>query len=133
MLTINDINKSWVLLMPYLEAYKTKKQYEASKQLLRELMSLPINERTVEIQSFAKTLAKQIAYYEQKHLAADNSAEAKDILAYLIKANGLTQKDLPEIGSQSLVSKILNGERELTLEHIKALSKRFNVSINTWF
>ncbi|WP_162896646.1 helix-turn-helix domain-containing protein [Cysteiniphilum halobium] len=133
MLTINDISKSWVLLMPYLEAYKTKKQYEASKQLLRELMGLPTGERTVEIQSFAKTLAKQVAYYEQKHLGADNSAEAKDILAYLIKANGLTQKDLPEIGSQSLVSKILNGERELTLEHIKALSKRFNVSINTWF
>jgi HTH-type transcriptional regulator / antitoxin HigA len=45
-----------------------------------------------------------------------------------MEEHGLDQNDLPEIESQSLVSKILNGERKLTVEHIKYLSKRFNVS-----
>ncbi|WP_100550515.1 helix-turn-helix domain-containing protein [Caedibacter taeniospiralis] len=133
MLAISEINKSWSLLMPYIEAYKTKKQYEESKKLLRELMKLSADEKTQEIQSFARALAKQVNNYESKHFSFENSANAKDVLLYLIKMYGLTQKDLPEIGSQSLVSKILKGERELTLEHIKALSKRFNVSVNTWF
>ena len=133
MLAISEINKSWSLLMPYIEAYKTKKQYEESKKLLRELMKLSADEKTQEIQSFARALAKQVNNYESKHFSFENSANAKDVLLYLIKMYGLTQKDLPEIGSQSLVSKILKGERELTLEHIKALSKCFNVSVNTWF
>jgi len=42
--------------------------------------------------------------------------------------HGLSQNDLPEIGSQSLVSKILSGERKLTVEHIQQLSNRFGVS-----
>jgi HTH-type transcriptional regulator/antitoxin HigA len=45
-----------------------------------------------------------------------------------MEEHGLDQNHLPEIGSQSLVSKILNGERKLTVEHIKYLSKRFGVS-----
>jgi len=47
--------------------------------------------------------------------------------------HSLGQGDLPEIGSQSLVSKILNGERQLTLEHIRSLSKRFGVSPTVFF
>ena len=35
--------------------------------------------------------------------------------------------DLPEVGSKSLVSKILNGKRRLTLNHIQVLSKRFGI------
>ena len=40
---------------------------------------------------------------------------------------GLVTSDLPEIGSKSLVSKILNGHRRLTIDHIKALSNRFGI------
>ncbi|MDN5451459.1 MAG: helix-turn-helix domain-containing protein, partial [Enterobacterales bacterium] len=38
-----------------------------------------------------------------------------------------------EIGSKSLVSMILSGKRSLTIEHIKALSKRFNVRPDLFF
>jgi HTH-type transcriptional regulator/antitoxin HigA len=41
--------------------------------------------------------------------------------------------DLPEIGSKSLVSRILNGERRLTRNHIEALSKRFNINPALFF
>ncbi|EHF5014944.1 helix-turn-helix domain-containing protein, partial [Enterobacter hormaechei] len=33
-----------------------------------------------------------------------------------------------EIGSKSMVSRVLNGQRQLTLNHIKKLAARFGVS-----
>jgi HTH-type transcriptional regulator/antitoxin HigA len=40
----------------------------------------------------------------------------------------LTQSDLPEVGSQGVVSEILNGKRELNVRQIRALAERFGVS-----
>jgi HTH-type transcriptional regulator/antitoxin HigA len=40
----------------------------------------------------------------------------------------LKQSDLPEIGSQGVVSEILSGKRQLNVRQIKNLSKRFKVS-----
>ena len=43
---------------------------------------------------------------------------------YQLKADDLRN----EIGGKSLVSMILNGKRKLTVDHIAALSARFNIS-----
>ena len=40
----------------------------------------------------------------------------------------LTQSDLPEVGSQGVVSEILSGKRKLNIRQIHALSERFGVS-----
>ena len=57
-----------------------------------------------------------------------------DTLRLLMEQHGLGIADLPEIGSKSLVSKILNGRgRQLTKDHIAALSKRFGVSPAAFF
>lgn len=51
-----------------------------------------------------------------------------EVLRYLMERHGLKQKDLvPELGSESNVSQILSGARNLTLPHIHALAKRFGV------
>ena len=39
----------------------------------------------------------------------------------------LKQVDLSELGSQGVVSEILNGKRDLNLRQVKALSERFKV------
>jgi HTH-type transcriptional regulator/antitoxin HigA len=44
----------------------------------------------------------------------------------------LKQSDLSEIGSQGVVSEILNGKRELNLRQVKLLSQRFSVSPNVF-
>lgn len=49
-------------------------------------------------------------------------------LSTLMHQHNLTLSDLPEIGSKSMVSRVLNGKRKLTLEHAKKLSKRFGIS-----
>lgn len=45
-----------------------------------------------------------------------------------MEEHGLTQSDLPEVGSQGMVSEILSGKRELIVRQIRALASRFHVS-----
>jgi HTH-type transcriptional regulator/antitoxin HigA len=45
-----------------------------------------------------------------------------------MQEHSLKQSDLPEIGSQGVVSEILNGKRQLNTRQIKALAERFAVS-----
>jgi len=55
-------------------------------------------------------------------------------LKLLMEQHSLGVADLPEIGSKSLVSKILNNKgRALTKAHIAALSRRFGVSPALFF
>jgi HTH-type transcriptional regulator/antitoxin HigA len=75
---------------------------------------------------------------EFDELVAFNARIAKldsiDVLKLLMDQHGLGAVDLPEIGSKSLVSKILNGRgRNLTSDQIAALSKRFSVSPAVFF
>ncbi len=47
--------------------------------------------------------------------------------------HGLGTIDLPEIGSKSMVSRVLSGERNLNKKHVQALSKRFGVNPGLFF
>jgi len=59
---------------------------------------------------------------------------AVSLLRTLMDQHELGVADLPEIGSKSLVSKILNErDRQLTRAHIDALSRRFNISPALFF
>ena len=57
-----------------------------------------------------------------------------EVLAELMAANNLKQKDLaPLLGSESIVSEVLYGKRELNKQHIEKLSQRFKVSPALFF
>lgn len=53
-------------------------------------------------------------------------------LKFLMEQHGLKQCDLPEIGSQGVVSEILTGKRELNVRQVRALGDRFAVSPATF-
>jgi len=86
-------------------------------------------------------LSTSIERWENDSLAfaAFNKSTAKGdpalpVLRALMEQHGLGVADLPEIGSKSLVSKILNErDRQLTRQHINALSRRFNISPALFF
>ena len=42
--------------------------------------------------------------------------------------HGLSQADLPEVGSQGVVSEVLRGRRQINVRQVRALSERFGVS-----
>lgn len=61
-------------------------------------------------------------------------AEPVDVLRFLLSSNGLSQRELiPELGSESTVSLVLSGKRQLNRDHIARLSKRFQVSPAVFF
>jgi HTH-type transcriptional regulator/antitoxin HigA len=45
-----------------------------------------------------------------------------------MEEHDLRQSDLPEVGSQGVVSEVLNGKRELNVRQIRELARRFHVS-----
>lgn len=92
-----------------------------------KLMEFLRHEKNESVTNLLKLVAKNIEAYEMQHFP-NEEASPVDILKFLMEEHGLGQSDLPEIGSQSLVSKILSGERQLTVEHIQKLAKRFGVS-----
>jgi HTH-type transcriptional regulator/antitoxin HigA len=71
-------------------------------------------------------LGELIGDYDEVHHHAQPVAAA-DILRHLMEAHGLKQGDLPEIGSQGVVSEVLRGRRELNLRQVRALAKRFSL------
>jgi len=88
---------------------------------------------TKEEDKYAQVLVTLIeAYEEQNHSIPD--ASPIDVLRALMDANGLRQKDLaPIFGSESIVSEVLNGKRDINKNHIEKLSKRFGVSPAVFF
>ena len=81
---------------------------------------------------YAETLAILIEHYETKRFPIKESSGI-DVVRFLMDQNGLKQKDLIGIlGEKSSVSEILNGKRHLNLQHIRALSEKFNVNPATF-
>ena len=65
--------------------------------------------------------------YEQEHYSIPE-AEPAEVLRFLLEQNGLSQRDIAaELGSESTVSLVLSGKRQLNRDHIARLSRRFNV------
>lgn len=56
-----------------------------------------------------------------------------DTLRTLMDQHNLGVADIPEIGSKSMVSRVLSGERELSKHHIEKLSIRFGISPALFF
>jgi HTH-type transcriptional regulator/antitoxin HigA len=55
------------------------------------------------------------------------------MLKFLMQQHGLSQGDLPEVGSQGVVSEILRGKRELNVRQIQALAQRFHLPAGAFF
>lgn len=72
-------------------------------------------------------LTDLVEAYENRHHPIGPATGVR-ALKHLMQANNLSQGDLPEIGSQGVVSEILSGKRDLNVRHIRALAARFRVS-----
>ncbi len=83
---------------------------------------------------FEGILGQMLADYAAERWPAREypGGTAAAILRVLMDENGLKQVDLPEIGSQGVVSELLAGKREFNVRQIKLLSERFGVP-SDWF
>ncbi|MDX6040774.1 helix-turn-helix domain-containing protein [Scandinavium lactucae] len=126
---ILEAGKALIAVAPFLAGIHTPQQYEEALEFVEYLL---LNDPTNPLLDIA---CSHVAAYEKTlPETADFIARMKAIpvgvavLHTLINQHNLTLSDFPEIGSKSMVSRVLNGKRKLTLEHAKKLAKRFDIS-----
>jgi HTH-type transcriptional regulator/antitoxin HigA len=124
--TTKQLQVHWKALRP-LFAIRTEDEYDRAVERLNQLIDeVGINEAHP-LYELLDTLGTLIHAYEEEHEPLQESSGV-DALQYLMEEHGLTQSDLPEVGSQGVVSEILRGKRELNVRQIRALAHRFNVA-----
>ena len=72
-----------------------------------------------------------IADYESQNTLMTETTGVQ-ALKFLMDQHEVKQSELPEIGSQGVISEILAGKRELNIRQVRALAERFGVSAATF-
>ena len=104
-----------------------EEEYDTAVAVLDEILDEIGQNENHPLADLAETLALSIESYEEAHAAFPESC-GPEILKSLMEEHGLKQSNVPEIGSQGVVSEILSGKRELNVHQIAQLAKRFGVS-----
>lgn len=124
---LKTIETEWPKLKDVVSYPHTQKQYNKMVKYLDALIDNVGDNQHHPLASLMETLGTLIEAYENQIITTPKQ-NAISVLKYLMKEHSLKQKDLSEIGSQGVVSEILNGKRLLNTRQIKALSQKFNVS-----
>jgi HTH-type transcriptional regulator/antitoxin HigA len=124
---LEEIAKVWSDIQPIFSVPHNEKDYNKLVNLLDNLIDEVGNNENHPLTSLMETIGTLIETYESQYI---NEIEGNsiDALNALIEEHGLKQSDLPEIGSQGVISEILSGKRQLNIRQIKILSNRFKVS-----
>jgi HTH-type transcriptional regulator/antitoxin HigA len=107
-------------------------EYDFAVRALNALLDAGAADEGHRLAPLADTLGDFIGEYDASHHQLPEASPA-DVLKQLMLENDVRQSDLPEIGSQGVVSEILSGKRELNTRQIAGLSRRFHVSPAVFF
>ncbi|MEJ5060350.1 MULTISPECIES: helix-turn-helix domain-containing protein [unclassified Pseudomonas] len=121
----------WEFVSPLLRKPKNEDDYDKLVQALDELLEMTGLDENHPLMSLVEIIGDWIEEWDNKHHPMPKPSGA-DVLGYLMREHGLTQSDLPGVGTQSVVSEILSGKRQLNLRQIRWLSERFRVSVETF-
>jgi HTH-type transcriptional regulator/antitoxin HigA len=110
------------------QAIRTETQYEKSLDVIDRLMACKKLKQGQAL--YLETLVQLVQVYEAEHHHIDTSdLRGIDSLRHLLAENQMNASDLARLLEvhASMGSKILKGERSLTVEHVRKLAKRFCV------
>jgi len=124
---LKEIAKVWPDMRDILSVPHNEKEYKRLVSLLDNVIDEVGNDESHPLASFMETLGSLIEMYENQNIP-ETEGNPTDSLKALMEEHDIRQSDLPEIGSQGVVSEVLSGKRQLNIRQIKALSERFNVS-----
>ncbi len=103
-----------------------QEHYGKAVAALNQLLDAGAGEDGHPLAGLVDTVGALIENYEDIHCLREK-VEPAAVLRLLMDQHGLSQSDLPEVGTQGVVSEILRGKRHLNLRQIRALAARFNV------
>ena len=89
--------------------------------------------RSPEEDKLFNLLANLLEDYERRTLPPPEMSSPPETLRFLMTENNLRQSDLTDIfGTQSVVSEVLNGKREITKNQAKALAQKFSLRLEAF-
>ena len=116
------------------------RHYEEALELIENFLEKAEDSPDDSLNAVIEILSRAIEDYENKDdvLAAFEKRVTEQpadlaMLRLLMDQHDLGTADLPEIGSKSMVSRVLSGERSLSKKHIQALSERFDINPGLFF
>ncbi len=122
----------WAKVEPVLHKPRTEEEYRHLLEQIEQVMKVAGNNPHTRLHELIEIMAKSAHEYEQENIV-ETTGGGVAALKFLMRQHRLRQVDLPEVGTQGVVSEILNGKRSLSVRHIKALSQRFHLSPATFF
>jgi len=125
-LVTKQLQNHWTNIAPLLTV-RNEREYNAAVERLNELLDEIGDNEKHPLYGLLDTLGTLIHAYEEEHYPIPDATGA-EVLRFLMDEHGLAQSDLPEVGSQGVVSEILNGKRELNVRQIRLLAEKFKVS-----
>src|SRR3990167_8702704 len=101
------------------------KEYARLEKILDELIDVVRDDETHPLAVAMQIIGENLEQYDSAHYPdIGSNVSDVDMVKFLMKSFGLTQKDLADIfGSQANVSKFLHGERSLSKNQIIGLKK----------
>lgn len=107
---------------------KNQKDYEKVLDRIEKIHDAKPNTRESDE---LEVLLVLVENYEEKHYVIDAPTPIEAI-KFRMEQEGLKQKDLTvALGDKSIVSKILSGKRELSVDMIRKLHSMFNIPLES--
>ncbi len=105
-----------------------EREFKRVVKFMNGLLDVVGDDEGHELAGLLDVVGQFVQEYENAHHAIPE-ASPHAVLRFLMDQHGLKQTDLAvEIGGQSVVSGILNGQRGINARQAKALAARFGVS-----
>jgi HTH-type transcriptional regulator/antitoxin HigA len=109
-----------------LKPIRTQQDYDHAVAALDRLLDAGAADEGHLLADLVDMLGQLIGHYDEAHYPVNRVSPVAS-LRLLMEQHALSQSDLPEVGTQGVISEVLSGKRDLNVRQIKALSKRFKV------
>jgi HTH-type transcriptional regulator/antitoxin HigA len=130
-MNLRDISAHWVALHEALglgAPIADEAEYEQALTMVGDLVDATNGEDGHPLWGLIAVAGDRISEYEDRAHPWPNPSTPATALASLMEDHGLKQSELPEVGSQGVVSEVLSGKRQLNARQVAALAKRFGVA-----
>lgn len=130
---IQDTIQCWKKISPVIHEPQNVDDYEKLSSLLDNLLDIIGEDESHELMGLIDVISHMLSMYDDGHYQSLEQGTGISALKFLMEQHNLKQTDFKnEIGSQGVVSEILNGKRQLNVAQIRKLSERFKVSPATF-
>lgn len=124
---MNLVAGHWSFALLPLNAIENEGQNNRAGELCAQL-ALRYDNLSEDERKLLEELSEMVEEFESRWNEEDK-IEPRELLTFLMEQNNLIQKDLiPIFGSSSRISEYMSGKRELSLNQVIKLAKRFNLS-----